>query len=176
MFLKTIAKTIVALNANIKPSQISAGAAFGVMLALIPGPNLFWVLLLLLTFFLKINQGIELILMALLAALVPVFDGFIHQIGFAIISFEPVHGLFAFLYNSPVFPFLKLNNTLVMGGFALGLILWVPVFLLFNMLVNFYRKQIRDRIITGKFVDRLKKLPLIGKLIELVEKFSVLAQ
>ncbi len=65
--IKGIARLIVALNANTRPGEIAAGAAFGLLLALVPGGNLLWSVLFILTFFLKINMAMELLLLGLLA-------------------------------------------------------------------------------------------------------------
>jgi hypothetical protein len=43
--IRGIAYLVVALNANTRPGEIAAGAACGVLLALIPGGNLLWIVL-----------------------------------------------------------------------------------------------------------------------------------
>ena len=59
--LSFIAKFLAALNANSRPGEIGAAAAFGFMLALIPGGNLLWFALFILVFLLKVHLATALL-------------------------------------------------------------------------------------------------------------------
>ena len=68
----------------------------------------------------------------------------------------------------PFVPFTKFNNTLVAGGLASGIILWLPVFFLFLLLIPVYRNKISPKIRENKLVQSIKKLPLVSALIKAV--------
>jgi uncharacterized protein (TIGR03546 family) len=172
MIFNAIVKLIIAINANTKPAQISVGLAFGLLLALIPGSNLLWVALFVLTFFIKLNSTVELLCIALFKLLVPLAEGPLNSLGYLIVGIPALDGPFTFFCNTPVLAFFKLNNTLVAGGLTAGLILFTPAFFLGNLLVNLYRNKVRDRLGQTKFMKRLLMLPLVGKLAGAVAKAS----
>ena len=67
--IKAIAKLIVALNGNVKKSQLAAGFAWGLLLGLVPMGNFFWVVLFLVSFFFRHNHASKLLSMAALKLL-----------------------------------------------------------------------------------------------------------
>jgi hypothetical protein len=73
----------------------------------------------------------------------------------------------------PFVPFTKFNNTLVAGGLASGIVLWLPVFLLVILLVPLYRDKLVPRIRNSKIVMAIKKLPVIAPLIDAVSKAAL---
>jgi len=174
VIINWIAKIIVAINTNRRPGEIAAGAAFGLMLALIPAGNLLWVVLFAMTFFLRINLAIELVLLGVFKLLVPLLDGPVHSLGYTVLTIPALQGLFTLLYNAPLVAFTRFNNTIVMGGFLLGALLWLPVFLLFRLLVNLYRGKLRERIANSRIVKGFLKLPIVSTLARAIGKLSAM--
>ena len=162
MFIRGIAKVLVAINSNQRAGEIASGLALGFLLALIPAGNLLWWLILILTLFLRINLAAELLALALFKLIVPLLDGLLHAVGYAILTAPPLHWLFASLYNVPLVPFTRFNNSIVMGGFIAGLILWVPLYFLFRGLVRLYREKIRDKIANSKIVKAFQRFPIVS--------------
>ena len=147
---------------------MAAGGAFGLMLALIPAGNLLWVLLFILTFFVKLNLSVELVFLGVFRLIAPLFDGLLHQIGLAVLNLPVLEGLFTSLYNIPILPFTRFNNTVVMGGVVAGIVLWLPMFILIRVLIKVYRKSFRDRIAESRLVKSLGKIPLVATLAKAV--------
>ena len=170
-----IAKLIVVLNSNSRPSELASGIAFGFLLALIPGGNLLWIAVFVIAFFLKHNIAAMLLSMGLFRLFISVFDPLLDRIGGIILGSPQLYDLFTSLYNIPLLPYSNFNNSIVMGGFVLGIILWLPVFFLFVFAVKIYRKKIASGIAESKFVKAIKKVPIISKLTSSVHKLSVLA-
>ena len=164
MLFRSIAKIVVAVNSNRRTGEMAAGAAFGLLLALIPSGNLLWACLLLITLFIKINLAVELVLLGLFKLVVPLFDGPLHRLGYLILTIPGLESLFTNLTNLPIVPFTKFNNTIVMGGLAAGVALWFPVFFLFRLLIKLYRKHIRDRIAESRIVKNFLRLPLVSRI------------
>jgi uncharacterized protein (TIGR03546 family) len=164
--IRYIAKVFAALNAHGRPGEIAAGAACGLVLALIPGGNLLWFFLFLLFFFLKINTAMMFLVLALGKLLLSFLDPVLHEIGLAVLTLSAFEGIFTWLFNLPVLPLTRFNNTIVMGGLIGGIILWIPFFILGRIAVRAYRKVIRNRIADSKFVKGIKKVPLFSKLIK----------
>ncbi|MBN1524329.1 MAG: TIGR03546 family protein [Spirochaetales bacterium] len=168
MFIQWIAKIFVAFNSNTKPGQISLGVAFGLLLALIPTilpatppVNLLWVLLLLITFFLKINQAIELTFLALFRIITPFTAPAVSALGEFILKQPALQDFFTALYNLPGVSFSMFHHTRATGGLVIGIALFVPTVILFNFLVRLYRDKIREKIANSKIFKAFMKLPII---------------
>jgi len=169
--IKTIARLVVALNANTRPSEIAAGAALGFLLALVPGGNLLWIGLFIVTFFLKINPATQFFMMGLARLLVPLADPALDRLGWAVLTAPVLQGPFTALARLPVVGWTRFSDTVVMGGLLAGLALWVPVFLLFLLLVRVYRRTLRERIAgsrLGRAVARVPIFSAIGKAIRAI--------
>ena len=169
-----IAKLIVALNSNSRPSELASGIAFGFWLALIPGGNLLWIALFIIAFFLKHNIAALLLSLGIFRLFISIFDPILDRIGGALLEYPVLQDFFTSLYNAPYLSYSNFNNTIVTGGFILGIILWGPIFFIFIVVIKIYRKRIAPRIAESKFVKILKKLPIISKLTSSMQKLSVL--
>jgi uncharacterized protein (TIGR03546 family) len=159
--LKAIAKLILALNGNVKTSQIAAGLAWGVPLGLIPAGNIFWIVLFIVTFFFKHNHWSKIFFMLIVKLLSPLFIYQLDNFGWFVLHFEKLVPFFTTLYNMPLVPFTKFNNTLVMGGIVGGVILWLPVFIISTILIHAYRNTIAPLIRNSKIVKAIGKFPLL---------------
>jgi uncharacterized protein (TIGR03546 family) len=162
--LKPIAKLIAALNGNLKKSQIALGFAWGALLGLIPANTVFWVVLFVLSFFLRHNHAGKVLMLALLKLLGVLLDPALDALGWAILTAGPLQGFFTMLYNLPLFPLSRFNNTLVMGGIAAGVIAFIVVFALVLFLVPLYRNTIAPKIRHNKFIISLKAVPVFSRL------------
>lgn len=172
MFIKWIAKILVAINANTKPSQLATAISIALLLSLISvnGLNLLWVVIFIISFLININLSIEFAFIFIFAPLAFVLQGLQHMIGQAVLAPGPVYELLTMLYTLPLFCFTRLNNTVVMGGLIIGIILFVPLYLFSSFLLKIYRTKVRERIAKSKFVQRFKKLPIIAQLSKLFSK------
>jgi len=160
--IKGIAKLILALNGNVGRSQIAAGFAWGLLLGLIPAGNAFWIVLFLFSFFFTHHHGAKISALAFIKILYPLYIYQIDSLGWYILHIDSLRPLFTSLYNMPFVPFTKFNNTLVMGGLAAGLALWLPVFIIFIILIPLFRKYISPKIRNSKIIRFVAKSPLLS--------------
>jgi len=172
MFIKWIAALIIAINANSRAGEIAAGAACGFLLALLPAGNLLWIILFLIFFFTKINLGAEFLFIALLKLPVSLLSGLLHGIGYFALTQPALHGIFTDLYNIPLIPYTRFNNTVVMGGLITGIVFWLPFFFLLRLLVLLYRKNLRDKIAGCRLAVRFRRLPLVISIARAAQKIS----
>ncbi|MDR3249071.1 MAG: TIGR03546 family protein [Treponema sp.] len=170
--IKAIARLIVALNGNIRKSQLAGGFAWGVLLGLVPAGNFFWVVLLVVSFFFKHNHASKVLLMLLIKLFNPLFAPLVDLLGWEILHFEALRPLFTSLYNMPFVPFTRFYNTLVAGGLVGGLVLWLPVFLLSLGLVSLYRNTIAPALRKAKIFKVIAKIPFINQISQAVEGVS----
>ncbi|WP_319560008.1 TIGR03546 family protein [Marispirochaeta sp.] len=168
--LSVFAKFLAALNANSRPGEIGAAAAFGCMLALIPSGNLLWFGLFVLVFLLKVHLATALLVMALGKLIVPLADPLVEALGLAILNQDALFPIFTAMSNMPLVPYTNFNNSLVTGGLAAGIIVWVPLFFLFILLVKLYRTHLWPRLAENKLVKGFLRYPLIKKISSAVGK------
>lgn len=175
MIIKWILSTLAALSSNKKTGELAAGVAFGFMLALIPSNNLLWPVLLILTMFLKVHQGMEFLWLAIFKLVIPLLDWPLHSLGLAVLNIPFLKGVFTSFNDIPLVPFTNYNNTLVMGGLLTGILLWAPAYLGFKALVQLYRDKFQEKIQKSKLLSQIKRLPLIRGLVSLAARAAAFA-
>lgn len=172
MIISIIARIAAALYSNKRPGEVAAGVALALWAALIPsGSPLFWAVFLII-FFVKVNQALALLALAVLTPLAALSDPLLHSLGYTLLTHETLHGMWVALYEVPLMPLTRFNDTVVMGGFAAGLLLFPLVFLLVRSLIIPIRTRLVPRIAGSKLMQRLYKSPKIAKLIAAFQKWN----
>ncbi|MGL4593664.1 MAG: hypothetical protein ACRCUY_02925 [Thermoguttaceae bacterium] len=112
-----------------KPRSIALGIAFGVLLGLLPKLNLLFLVSTLFLLFsfasIPIAAGVAALVSICSFAISPVAD----KIGGTILVSPLGQQLGGFLHRIPGFPWLFLDNTVVLGFFLIGLFCFIPIFL-----------------------------------------------
>ncbi|GMO60677.1 MAG: hypothetical protein Ta2A_06750 [Treponemataceae bacterium] len=170
--VKAIAKLFIALNGNVKKTQIAAGFSWGLLLGLVPAGNAFWIVLFVLSLFFKHNQGSKILVLAIIKLLAPATAVALDNLGWAILHIDALQSLFTKMFNMPFVPFTKFNNTLVAGGLCAGIGLWIPVFAITVLLIPLYRNTVLPKLITSKFFVVMQNIPLVQKIRGAVEKIT----
>lgn len=162
--IKFIVKLLKALNANVNPGEIAHAFACGAILGLMPKNNLLWYLVFAFVLFVRINKPAYLIMILIGSAVSPAFDGLFDTIGYAFLTIPALSGIFGTLLEIPFVAFTKFNNSVVMGSFLCGIVLYVPVYFLGRALVFLWRKYAADIIRNSKIAKVINKMPLIAKI------------
>jgi len=63
----------------------------------------------------------------------------------------------------------------VLGGFIAGIVLWIPVFVLFLWLVGIYRSKAAEKIRNSKFVQFFMRVPVISSIVNVLTKAAGVA-
>lgn len=156
-WLSPLQKFLKALNDNTSPNQLAAGVALGAVIGLLPQANLLAAGLWMLAVLFNIHLGLAMLSAMAFGLLGALTDPFVERVGFYLLTGIPaLKPLWTTLYNTPVIPFTAFNHTLVMGNFAAGILLVVPLFVGFRMFVVAYRQRLRDRILKWKVVQAIK--------------------
>lgn len=120
---------LAAIRGSNAPPQVGLGIALGMMVGLIPKDSLLVYLFGLVIFATNIN---------LLATSLSAFgfmwigswlDPVSHQVGHLILTQQGLQSTFLWLYEQPLVPWTRFNNTVVMGSLVIGLIAFYPVYL-----------------------------------------------
>lgn len=136
----------IALQGDGDPSAAAAGFALGAALGLLPAGNLIAVLVLVLLFFFRVDKS-----MAALAAIVFTPIGYLldrpaHWVGYALLTWGPLGPLWTWLYNLPIVPWTRFNNTVVLGTLVFGLVLYYPLYRLCLRAIFAYRARWKQKI------------------------------
>jgi len=156
--IKMLKSLVVALQGGDEPRHLAAGFALGATLGLVPKGNLLSVLFLVLFFFLRVDKGLAFLSAVLFIPLGYVWDGLAHRIGYALLLAEPLKPLWTWLYNAPVLPWTKFNNSVVLGNLVMGLALYPPLYWGFMRFILFYRARWRDKVNQLPVVKAVKGL------------------
>ena len=146
LLLKQLFNFLKLLNSETGTNQIAAGFSIGLILGFSPFLSLqtLIVLILLMTFRIQIGA-------AFLSAFVFKFVAFLldpicDSLGRWILENETLRPLFVDLYNMPLVPLTRFNNSIIMGSGLLGFILFIPAYFIFLALVRQYRITVVARI------------------------------
>lgn len=145
LILKQIFGFIKLLNSETGHNQLAAGLACGIILGFAPFMSLQTVLVLLLVFLFRIQLGAAFLSAFFFKFIAYLIDPLSHQLGTWVLELPELRSLFVTLYNMPIIPFTRFNNSIVMGSLVLSLILVVPSFFAFKILIIKYRVLIVDR-------------------------------
>lgn len=110
------------------PHQLAGGVALGVLLGIIPHGNLLALVVLLAVLCFRINHA----MMGLVAILVSFgatrLDAYSHTVGEFLLTHPSSGGIAQQAWSLPLVPWTDLNNTVVLGSFAIGITAVLPIF------------------------------------------------
>ncbi len=146
LILQQIFKFFKLLNSETGHNQIAAGVALGFVLGLSPTLSLQTFLVFLLILFFRVQAGA-----AFLSAFFFKFIGFLldpvaDPIGRFVLEQGSLRPLYIQLYNMPLIPLTRFNNSIVMGSGLLAFLLFPFIFVLTRTLILKYRELIVQRL------------------------------
>lgn len=168
----TIIKFFKSLNSNSHPGEMAHGAALGVLFGLMPKDNALWFILFFFFIFVRINKSLYFLITLLVSTIAPLTDNILHQLGYWVLLLPSLEPIMRTLLEIPFVAFTKINNTVVMGSLTMGLLLYIPVYLLTRLFVRLWRTVLAEKIAQSKLWKAVKSLPFIRKIIETSEKIS----
>lgn len=156
-WLKFISKFIKVLRSGESPPLIAGGFAMGFFVGLTPFWTLQNMLLLAIAILTKVNLSAVFFALFLFSFVAFLFDPLFHDLGYAVlVNVESLQGLWTTLYNWPIVPFSRFNNTVVMGSALTALVLALPVYYLANKGIIAYRRTWGEKIEKSKLVKAVK--------------------
>jgi len=155
-WLKQIKKFIKVLNSNASPAQIAGGIALGSIIGMTPFFSLHNLLVGFIILILNVNISAGLLALAVFTVLSIAIDPLAHWVGYwLLVRVDALTPLWTSLYNMPVVPFSRFNNTILLGSLVIALVSFVPIFLLAKWLVVRYRTAWRGRLEKMRFFKML---------------------
>ncbi len=163
MFLLQIIKNFIqSLRSGQTPRQIAGGFALGSMVGMMPFLTLQGLFLWLVILVLDVNLTAALLSATLFTLIAYLFDPLFHALGYFLLAdISALQGLWTGLYNAPIAPLTRFNNTVVLGSLLGGLVLFLPVYLGMKRFVLAYRTHLHTRIEKWKIYQVISKSTLV---------------
>ena len=159
MFLivvKFLANVFSILNGEESPRQIAAGFAIGAWIGLIPIGFLPSAMLFC-CFLINVNLATLALAAGIFKVIAFAVDPVANQLGLVLLTkTDALRPLWTKLYNLPVVPYTRFNNTVVLGSLVIGLVLLIPIYLAAGAALKAYRARWRDKIKDSHFMKALK--------------------
>ena len=150
LLLKQIFAFIKLLHSENGNVAIAAGIAVGFVLGMSPMLSLQGFLMLIVLFLFRIQIGAAFLSAFFFAFIAWVLDPAFDSFGRWILENPSLQSLLTTLYNMPLVPLTRFNNSIVMGAGVLAILLSPLVFFLANFIIAQYRVQIVNRFKQSK--------------------------
>ena len=168
LILKLLMTFLKALNEKASPRAMAGGFALGMIIGLTPKGSLHNAVVVLLIFLLPVNKSASLVSAAAFALFSYLLDPFFNSVGEFLLTLPPLQGFWTTLYNTPVLPWTRFNNTLVLGSLVTSLALFIPLFFVTTWGVATYR----ERVVAVASKWKLFQLLKVSKIYMIYEKLS----
>ena len=145
LLLKQFFQMLRLLNSETGTVQLAAGITCGFVLGMTPVFSLQTLLIFLVIFFFRVQMGAALAAAFFFKFVAFALDPAFHAVGEWALALEPLQGLYTWLYNTPLVPYTRFYNTVVMGSGVLSLALSPGVYLVSYHLVKKYQLSVVAR-------------------------------
>ena len=161
LILKFVLKFIRILNKDASPQQIAGGIALGSIIGITPLTSLHNLVVLVLILMVRVNISSALLGVLVFTAFAYVLDPLFNSVGYyLLVDAAFLQPLWTVLYNMPVVPWTKFNNTLTLGSLACALLVFWPLYFLLVWAVVNYRERLMAGTQKWKIVTMLKSSKL----------------
>jgi uncharacterized protein (TIGR03546 family) len=155
--VKLLSRIIKAIRSQASPSQIASGFILGMLLGLLSFKSLFSAVIIILIIILNVNIAIAVAGYGLFRLIAWGIDPWLHSLGYwLLVDVGALRGLWTSLYNVPVFPLTRFNNTVLLGSLVVSIVLIVPLYILMKKFVILYREKLSEKLKRWKIVQAIK--------------------
>jgi uncharacterized protein (TIGR03546 family) len=156
LILKQIFAFIRLLNSDTGNISLAMGMTCGFILGMTPVLSLHSLLIFLILFFFRIQIGAALVMTFFFKFVAYLMDPVFHLVGSQVLELESLKGFFTTLYNMPIIPYTRFNNSIVMGSAVVTFTLSPIVFILSQTFIIKYREVVVARFQSTKFWKALQ--------------------
>jgi uncharacterized protein (TIGR03546 family) len=159
MFWLTLVKNFFQiLRSGQTPAQIAGGFALGAIVGLMPVFTLQGLALWLVIFLLNVNLTAVFLSATIFTLIAYLFDPIFHALGyFFLVDVSVLRSLWTSLYNAPLAPLTRFNNTIVLGSLLAAVVFFLPIYFAAKRFVIAYRAHIGARVERWKIVQIISK-------------------
>ncbi len=150
LLTKQIINLIRLLHSDGGQNQIAAGLAFGIFLGFAPFLSLQTFFVLLVCFLFRVQLGAAFLAAFFFKFVAYLTDPVADPIGRALLEHPSLRELWSHMYNMPLIPMTRFNNSIVMGSFAISIILCPILFFVFRFIIVKYQQTLVKKIESSK--------------------------
>lgn len=156
--IQYVGKFIKILRSAASPPQIAGGFVLGMILGFLPPAfNLITLFIVLLIIILNVNIATAIFAYTIFSLFSYVIDPLFHSLGFTLlVETSWLKSFWVTLYNLPIVPYSRFNNTVVLGSLTTALILLFPMYFLSKRFIITYREKYEPRVKNWKWVKYTK--------------------
>lgn len=151
LILKQIFAFIKLLNSDTGNISLAAGMTCGFILGMTPTLSLHSLLIFMILFLFRIQIGAAMVTAFFFKFVAFLLDPLFHSAGSAVLEMESLKPLFTTLFNMPLVPYTRFNNSIVMGSAVITFLLAPLVFVLSQWFIIKYRETVLARFRGTKF-------------------------
>jgi uncharacterized protein (TIGR03545 family)/uncharacterized protein (TIGR03546 family) len=133
--------------------MISLAIVLGLISGFLPTFTFINYVILFFVFIFRIPLGLYFASYAVFSLISYLLDPLFNQIGYFILTFKPLEGIWTFLYNLPFLRWSGFNNTLVMGSLVSGIIIGIILYIILNRSIDVYREKLFPKLKKIKFLS-----------------------
>lgn len=156
LLLKQLFNFIKLLHSETGTNQLAAGLALGVVIGFSPILSLQGLAFVLILLIFRIQIGAAFLSGFFFKFVAFLLDPVSDMIGRAILETPSLRSTFVALYNMPLVPLTRFNNSIIMGSGAMSLVLVIPLFFVFKSSVIKYRHTVVARVADTKYWKAFK--------------------
>ncbi|MDH5765927.1 MAG: TIGR03546 family protein [Gammaproteobacteria bacterium] len=164
-----IIKLFRVLSSETSPMQISSAFALSMVTGLTPLLSLHNLFIIFLIFIFRVNVAAFLLGTAFFSAIAYLLDPAFHQLGHSILTHSALTDTWTALYNITTGRLSGFNNTIVMGSLAVSLIALLPVLIISNILIKYYRQHFMDYLNQSRLFRLVKSSKILTRLVSMAE-------
>lgn len=146
LIIKFLQSLIKALNSDGTPGQVAMGIALGLVFGLSPLTSPHNLVVLVAAMLTTVSIPGVMLGWVIAVPLGFVLDPLFHKVGLALLTNSSLEPLWVWIANTPVISLARLNNTIVLGSLVVWLVLLVPAYFGFRILVVRYRAHVLERL------------------------------
>lgn len=156
LLIKQIIGLIKLLHSDTGQNQIAAGLAFGVFLGFAPFLSLQTLFVLFIVFIFRVQLGAAFLSAFFFKFIAYLLDPVADPIGRALLENQTLRPLWTTMYNVPLLPMTRFNNSIILGSFAISILLCPILFFVFKKLVIKYQTTLVQIIESSKAWKAIK--------------------
>ena len=160
LLLKQLFGFLKLLNSDTGTNQLAAGIAAGFILGMTPSFSLQTVLIIFLILIFRIQVGAVFLSAFFCSFFAYLLDPVFVAVGNQVLEMDSLKESFTMLYNLPIVPFTRFNNSLVMGSGIVAFLLSPLIFILSKILITKYRETVVERLSQTKLWKAVKATSL----------------
>lgn len=135
--------------------QLALGVAIGMIIGLIPKDSLLPYAMLLIGILSRANLlslGLSAVFFSWIS---PLLDPILHRLGHWALTYDPFQATWSWLYQVPLMPWTRFDNTVVMGALLGGLALSIPVHFISRLLFEKFGSLIAKALLNTRLANWL---------------------